>query len=88
MKSLKEQFERFCKYKISKDTKQLPRYALEDYYESLQYSNMMQLDCIEEILFAIRKGEVKDVLEIAQYIEENTEYMIVPYKVDYVADED
>ena len=88
MKSLKEQWKRFCKYKISKDTKKLPRHALEDYYESLQYSNMMQLDCIEEILFAIRKGEVKDVQEIAQYIDENQEYMIVPYKVDYVIDED
>lgn len=88
MKSLKEQFERYCKYKISKDTKLLPRKVLEDWYEAMHHSNMIQLDIIESILFAIRKGEVKDVQEIAQYIEENSEYTIVPYKVDYVIDED
>lgn len=81
MKSLKEQWERFCKYKISKDTKLLPREVLEDWYEAMHHSNMIQLDIIESIQFAIRKGEVKDVQEIEKFLDENYEYTIVPHKL-------
>lgn len=80
--TLKKEIKKYSDYEIEDFVKDWSREELEHQYEAAATSFMLANQMLEEILYALQKGECTDVNEAAKFIDDNLLQVLIYSKFE------